>query len=670
MLCGLAAHSRPDGRDREQGFGRLMLGALKVTISRRAVRLAPTLVVVVGALVVVSPAAADLTQQRELATRYAPVVRLVERTGCPPGKPYQPIDVDLLFGEPTVALRGPWGNDLVEIGPEAKDLGERLFNYHLDFPGNALRPGCDYLDWERRLAAGQAPVTYAHVATDPDHPGKLALQYWFFYVFNDWNNLHEGDWEMIQLVFDASTAAAALGTAPVEVGYSQHEGAERAAWDDDALERVDRTHVVVHPAAGSHANFYGEALYLGSSADEGVGCDDTRGPTFDVRPAVQTIPTAPAEALAAFPWIGFSGRWGELRPAFFNGPTGPNLKDQWTHPITWSEDWRTRSYTVPGSTVFGPSATGFFCGAVAHVSGSLVRLVDHPVGFSLLLAALALVVLYLVSRATWRPTAPLRLAHRRAWGQILSAAGRMYAREIVLFLGIGILLVPISLLVTLFQALVLHTSNILGVETGAESSGVLGFVALAIGTSLTLLGLGLVQAATARALLELDSGRRVGPLRAYRLAAERLAALFGVLLIAVLAVSLLASTLFLLPIAVWLAGRWAVVVPAVELEEASAPGALRRSGRLVRGRWLKVASLIVAGGALVLIVGPLLGALLILATNAPFWLVNVVAGVVYAVTMPFVALTTAYVYFDARVRTELEGDRQPVELPGEIELSA
>jgi hypothetical protein len=69
------------------------------------------------------------------------------------------------------------------------------------------------------------------------------------------------------------------------------------------------------------------------------------------------------------------------------------------------------------------------------------------------------------------------------------------------------------------------------------------------------------------------------------------------------------------------------------------------------------------------VTGPLLGALLILVTDAPFWLVNVVAGVVYAVTMPFVALTTAYVYFDARVRRELAGERGSVQLPAEIELS-
>jgi hypothetical protein len=187
---------------------------------------------------------------------------------------------------------------------------------------------------------------------------------------------------------------------------------------------------------------------------------------------------------------------------------------------------------------------------------------------------------------------------------------------------------------------------------------------------LTLLGLGLVQAASARALVEIDAGRSIAAVRAYRLAADSIAPLFGALLIAAIVVSLLASSLFLIPIAVWLAGRWALIAPVIELEGASAIGGLRRSGRLVRRRWLKVSSLIVAGGALVFVIGPVVGALLILATDAPFWLVNVIAGVVYAVTMPFVALTTAYVYFDALVRGELAGDRESGELPAEIGFSA
>jgi hypothetical protein len=614
-------------------------------------------------------ASAGLADEQALAERYAPVVRLVEHTNCPPGKPYTPIDVGLLFGEPTVALRGPWGNDLVKVGPTAKDLAKGLFEYHLDFPGNALHPGCDYLRWERRLIAGRAPTVYAHVATDPGHPGKLALQYWLFYVFNDWNNLHEGDWEMIQLVFDATSAAQALHGSPVEVGYSQHEGAERADWNDDKLERVDGTHPVVHPAAGSHANFFGEALYLGSSAEEGVGCDDTRGPTIDLRPVVRTIPGERAQAEKAFPWIAFEGRWGELRPAFFNGPTGPNLKSQWTAPIEWSSGWRARSYTVPGGSAFGPQATGFFCGAVGGGSKALVHLVHRPLEFSLVLGGLVLLAIFLLSRTDWRPSAPLRLARRRAWGQVLSSAARMYVARFPLFVGMGVLFVPIALLVTLLQALVLHATNVLGVQTGGESSGVLAFVVLAIGTALTLLALGVLQAATARALVEIDQGRSVGPLQAYRLARGSVGPLFGALLVATLAVSLLASSIFLLPIAVWLAGRWALIAPATELERVSALAALRRSGRLVRKRWLKVATLIVAGGALVLVIGPLIGVVLILATDAPFWLVNVIAGIVYAVTMPFVALTTGYVYFYARVRTELTDERETAVLPEEIGLS-
>jgi hypothetical protein len=61
--------------------------------------------------------------------------------------------------------------------------------------------------------------------------------------------------------------------------------------------------------------------------------------------------------------------------------------------------------------------------------------------------------------------------------------------------------------------------------------------------------------------------------------------------------------------------------------------------------------------------------LLILATSLPFWLVNVVAGIVYAVTMPLVALTTAFVYFDARVREELSQEGDATMLPAEITLA-
>jgi hypothetical protein len=306
---------------------------------------------------------------------------------------------------------------------------------------------------------------------------------------------------------------------------------------------------------------------------------------------------------------------------------------------------------------------------IARGSLSLVQLVARPLAFGLVLAALALIVIVLFRRTSWRPTAPLRVTRRRAWGQILAAAARMYAGRFSLFVGIGLLFIPASLLVAALQALVLHATSVGGVQTGGEEGGLLAFFVLAIGTALTLLALGVVQAATVRALVELDAGRPVRPLRAYRLAFDSVGPLFGALVIAAIVVSLLASSIFLIPIAVWLAGRWALLAPVIELENASVSRALRRSGQLVGRRWLKVASLIVAGAAIVLVAGPLVGVGLILATDAPFWLVNVIAGLIYAVTMPFVALTTAYVYFDARTRDELTARQDVGDLPAELELS-
>ena len=640
-------------------------------MSPRVLRASFVLLVLALALVAAPGAAADLRDETALAEKHAPVVRLVEQLEeCGPGEPYEPLDVDLLLDdEATVALRGPWNpGDLVEIGPSADDIAG-LFEYHLDFPGYALDPGCDYERWVRRLAEDSEPAVYAHVAGDAGHPGKLALQYWFFYAFNDFNNTHEGDWEMVQLVFDATDAEAALDQEPVAVGYSSHEGAEASDWDDQKLELVDETHPVVYPAAGSHANKYTEALYLGSSAEQGVGCDDTRGPHRELRPVVKTIPSDREAAEAAFPWIAFEGRWGELQKAFFNGPTGPNLKTQWSEPIEWSEGWRDRSYAIPTGGLLGSSATDFFCSAVETGSKALVQLLRNPVPLILALAALLAVSIFAATRTAWRPAVPLRLARRRRWGQILSAAGRMYVTRPRLFLGIGLLFIPLGLAISLLQVLLVGGFGLAGVEETGESAGALALLVVAVGLTLTLLGLALVQAATACALLALDEGRPIGPLQAYREALTSWRPLLRALALAVGVWVALTVTAVLTPVALWLAVRWSLLAQVVEVEGLSGRAALRRSAELVRGRWLRVASLVGVGALLALGIGPFLGAVLIFLTSAPLALLNVVAAFVYALAMPFVAVTTTYVYLDARVRHELEQVEMPSELPPEIELA-
>ena len=149
---------------------------------------------------------------------------------------------------------------------------------------------------------GQSPAVYAHVATDPERPGKLALQYWLFYVFNDWNNLHEGDWEMIQLVFDASDAGRGAG-AP-----------DRSRWATASTRARSGRRGATTSSSGSTARTRSCTRRPGrrrtSTASRSIsaarpsrasGATTRAGPTFDIRPAVQTIPSDPAAGADGLP---------------------------------------------------------------------------------------------------------------------------------------------------------------------------------------------------------------------------------------------------------------------------------------------------------------------------------------------------------------------------------
>jgi hypothetical protein len=139
----------------------------------------------VGAAAAVTPLAGAEGAETTLAERYAPVVRLVnQEEPCGHGEAYQPTDVKRVLGNPDVALRGPWDRtNIIKVGPTAADLARGLFDYHLDFPGRAVAPGCVYDEWSHRINKGAAPHAYARIVTDPIYPGQLALQYWLFYVF-------------------------------------------------------------------------------------------------------------------------------------------------------------------------------------------------------------------------------------------------------------------------------------------------------------------------------------------------------------------------------------------------------------------------------------------------------------------------------------------------------
>src|SRR5262249_8304884 len=143
--------------------------------------------------------------------------------------------------------------------------------------------------------------------------------------------------------------------------------------------------------------------------------------------------------------------WGELRPAFYNGPTGPNTKLQWTEPITWTKSWRPQSFVVPGGALGSTRATDFFCGAVAAGSNVLTQLVRHPFPALVTLAAIFLLLLFAATRTTWRGSLPLRLARRRSWGEVVTVAWHMYRAHLRLFAGIGLLFIPVGIVIGLLQ---------------------------------------------------------------------------------------------------------------------------------------------------------------------------------------------------------------------------
>jgi hypothetical protein len=584
--------------------------------------------------VLAAPSEAATGPEQELADRYAPIVALKELEGtCDEtthsGEPWRPTTVQIVLGNPEVILRGPGrGNPVVETAPTAADLHGRGDGYFLDFPGDPLRPACTYEDDGRRFAEGQPSLAYAHVTTEPGVPGKLALEYWFYYYFNDFNNKHESDWEGIQLVFDADTVEEALRTEPTEVGFAQHEGGERADWNDEKLQKVGE-HPVVYPAAGSHASYFSDRLWLGRAASEGIGCDDSTGPSNRVQLAAVVVPTEPQTVDGNLAWLAYEGLWGEKERAPNNGPTGPNTKDRWREPITWQDDLRGGSVAVPGGRTFGPSVSSAFCGGVEFAAGLLVDYFEEPVVTILAIVVLVGLVGLVVWRTRWLPARPEPIRAQRGAGQILLAAGRLYARHPLRFLALGSVFLWLEVVAAGLQWLV--TTLVPDVE---------------LSVSLTALSTILASSAIALVLRNLDSGRRLGCLRAYRLVLRRFWSLLGAALIAVLVQLAIALTLVGIPVAVYRFVRRIFVLFEVVLHRRSARSSQGASVALVRRHWWRTALLVGLLYVILIGVGPVVGFVLLFETSFSPALIDAIGSVIYMVVFPYAAIAATLLYFD------------------------
>ena len=351
---------------------------------------------------------------KQLVEAYSPIVmlRVQEDPPCDDSaEQYQPTTVNTVLGNPKVELIPPAGSSRSRRpAPTAADIAGLGNGYHLDLPGDPLQAGCTYArDFATLVEDGEAPaITYAHIRRQPGE-GKLVVQYWFYYYFNQFNDLHESDWEGMQIVFDAISARAALSSGPSEIGLFQHGGGEKADWEDEKVEKQGN-HPIVYPAAGSHATFYGSAIYIeNGQRGSGLGCDNASEPLrrLALRPVL--VPTHPRPG-SRFQWLTYEGRWGQQEEGFNNGPTGPNTKLQWLKPLATMDSLRSSSPTLPVGSLYGPTVTGAFCGAVATVSSFINLQAQTPIGALILALIAVLLVLVPAALTRWRPVslAPLR----------------------------------------------------------------------------------------------------------------------------------------------------------------------------------------------------------------------------------------------------------------------
>jgi hypothetical protein len=607
-----------------------------------------TVLVAVMAACLVPDAHASSGTAQKLVDTYSPIVMLRAQSDIcdPKQEQYQPTTVDVFLGNPDTQLDDPDGK-LVTKAPTADDVAGLGDGYHLNIDGDPLSPDCDYSkDFTALKDAGKAPaITYARIATEEGHTG-LVVQYWFFYYYNQFNDLHEGDWEGMQVAFDANTPRAALRDGPSEIALFQHEGGEKGSWDDPKVQK-EGTHPVVYPAAGSHATFYESAVFVeNAQGGSGLGCDNTTSPLRRVEPKPVLIPTNP-RVDGPFKWLTFEGRWGEKEKGYANGPHGPMDKLQWAEPFTWMSEVRDRSPQLPAGFFLGPQVTGAFCGTVAAIS-NLVNLEakSTPAAIGVVVGFILLIVI-LIRLTRWRPVELTPFRQERALGQILRAARQLYGRHWRPMVLVGLTSIPILGLVY-------------GVEQLAESLTGDSGIGVWIRDAANPIGYAVVAAIAIAYLRDLELGRQATYAGAFGDMIDRFRRVVGGQVLSSILVLLIALTIIGLPFAIWKYVQWQFVQQEIMFKDKGMRDAFHGSTDHVRGNWWKTVRVAVVLWLISVVTGPALSFALIFTPLPLFW-ANILGSLVFALLVPYVAIGRTLLYWDLSARHEVATTEETAE---------
>jgi hypothetical protein len=236
--------------------------------------------------------------------------------------------------------------------------------------------------------------------------------------------------------------------------------------------------------------------------------------------------------------------------------------------------------------------------------------------------------------------APLR--QRRAFGQLVRAARQLYGRHWRVLVPIGLSAVPVLGVVKGLEWLALELTG--GGQFGNGVSNTVGSVAEPVGFAV-------VAAVVIAFMRELERGESPGFLHAYRAMLDR----FWRVVLAQIAVSLavfaLALTIIGIPFAIWAYFAWQFVQQEILFEDKPVRAALRGSSRLVSGEWLWTVRVAGFLWLVSVVTGPLLGFGLIF-TPLPLVWINLLGSLVFALLLPFVAISRTLLYFDLAIRQE------------------
>ncbi|MEA2364707.1 MAG: hypothetical protein QOI32_219 [Thermoleophilaceae bacterium] len=152
------------------------------------------------------------------------------------------------------------------------------------------------------------------------------------------------------------------------------------------------------------------------------------------------------------------------------------------------------------------------------------------------------------------------------------------------------------------------------------------------------------------ALHQIAEGERPSAGAVFVAGFEAFTPLFAAVLLAALGIAL-GFVALILP-GVYLAVRWYFVPQAVVIDGARGPGALARSGELVRGLWWRTFGLILLANIAIAIPGFILltpFTAIAESTDRAVWAM-VGSAVTTSITTPFVALYSTFLYYDLRAR--------------------